>query len=84
VATGFVSHRTNTKEQGDQLLRGSLNSLINRVEQSLHRDLSPVERDCLEAARENLVLAGEALEDGHFSEANLLIRMAEQELWATL
>jgi len=31
-----------------------------------------------------MVLAGEALEKEHFSEAELLIIMAEQELWATL
>jgi len=34
--------------------------------QSLRRDLSPVERDCLEAARENLVLACEAVEEEQF------------------
>ncbi|HYI92699.1 MAG TPA: hypothetical protein VEX68_04085, partial [Bryobacteraceae bacterium] len=56
-------------------------SLINRMGQSLRRDLSPVERDCLEAARENLVLACEAVEEEQFSEADLLIRMAEEELW---
>jgi len=79
-----VRQLTYVPKERAQLQQNRLNGLINRVEQFLHRDLSPVERDCMEAARENLVLAGEALEEGHFAEADLLIRMAEQELWATL
>ena len=54
------------------------------MEQDLRRDLTPAERDHMEAARENLALAREALEEGQLSEANLLIKMAEHELWATI
>ncbi len=84
VLQGFLGELTNSLDERAQLLRDRLNTLINRVEQSLRRDLAPFERDYLETARENLVLAREALEEGQLSEADLLMRMAEQELWATL
>ena len=84
VLQGFLGELTNSLDERAQPLRDSLNSLIHRVEQSLRRDLAPTERDYLETARENLVLARDALGEGQLSEADLLMRMAEQELWATL
>ena len=49
-------------------LRDRLNGLIDQVEQLLRCDLAPVERDCMEAAREKLQLARAALAEGQLSE----------------
>ena len=79
----LVGELSNFPRERSQL-RDSLGGAIDRVELSLRRDLSPIERDHMEAARENLTLARKALEGGQLSEANRLIKMAERELWGTI